>query len=101
LMNTLTDAFGIDASPRTHITNHSTLGVGRLTSDVRLTVTLYIDEKNPDQEGDLDNYAKTILGELQSNVLRGDKDIGELVVRRIGWRRKDKLTIRIGRESQG
>jgi Holliday junction resolvase RusA-like endonuclease len=49
----------------------------------------------------LDNYAKTILDELQSSVLRGDKDIGELVVRRIGWSRKDKLTIRLGRESQG
>jgi Holliday junction resolvase RusA-like endonuclease len=73
----------------------------RVSSIVRLTVTLYIDEKNPDQEGDLDNYVKTILDELQPSVLRGDKDIGELVVRRIGWRRKDKMTICLGWESQG
>jgi hypothetical protein len=70
-----------------------------LPHTVRLTFTLYMDEE--DQAGDLGNYAKTILDELQPNVLRGDKDIGELVVRRIGWRRKDKLTICLGWESQG
>jgi Holliday junction resolvase RusA-like endonuclease len=84
------------------LTSHSTrLLRGRASSTVRLTVTLYIDEKTPDQDGDLDNYAETILDELQSNVLRDDKDIDELVERRIRWKRKDKMTIRLEWDPQG
>lgn len=62
---------------------------------VKAFITLYINEQNPDKDGDLDNYAKTILDELQPHVLRDDKDIDELVVRRIKWNKNDKMTIRL------